>query len=37
MNESVQKAGLPKIPGCIEHASSIWSTMQEAQNRRIYL
>ena len=33
IDESVQKAGLPKIPGCIEHTYFIWSTIQEAKNK----
>ena len=31
INESVQKAGIPGIPGCVEHATSIWDTIQEAK------
>ena len=31
INESVQKAGIPGIPGCVEHASSIWDIIQEAK------
>ena len=27
INESVQKAGIPGIPGCIEHAFSIWGVI----------
>ena len=32
VNESVQKAGLPGIPGCIEHAYSIWEAIQNAKS-----
>ena len=32
INESIQKAGFQKMPSCIEHAYSIWSTTQEAKN-----
>ena len=31
IDESVQKAGIPGIPGCVEHAASIWDTIQEAK------
>ena len=31
VDESVQKAGLPGIPGCIEHAFTIWDAIQEAK------
>ena len=31
MNGSVQKVGIPGIPGCIEHAYSIWDIIQEAK------
>ena len=31
IDESIQKAGVPGIPGCIEHAFSIWDTIQEAK------
>lgn len=34
INESAQEAGLPKIPGCVEHAYSIWSKIQETENRK---
>ena len=33
INESVQKAGVPGIPGCIEHAYSIWDIIQEAKKK----
>ena len=29
--ESVQKAGIPGIPGCIEHVSTIWEAIQQAK------
>ena len=31
IDESVQKAGIPGIPGCIEHAYTIWNTIQETK------
>ena len=34
INESAQEAGFPKIPGCVEHAYSIWSKIQETENRK---
>ena len=34
MDESVQKAGVPRIPGCIEHAFTIWGAIQEAKKTK---
>ena len=34
VDESVQKAGIPGIPGCIEHAFSIWDAIQEAKKTK---
>ena len=34
INESNQKAGLPGIPGCVEHAYSIWNEIQEAKRSK---
>ena len=34
INESVQKAGIPGIPGCVEHAATIWDTIQEAKKTK---
>ena len=34
MNESVQKAGIPGIPGCIEHAFAIWESIQHAKKQK---
>ena len=34
VNESVQKAGIPGIPGCIEHAYGIWDDLQEAKKKK---
>ena len=34
IDESVQKAGIPGVPGCIEHASSIWNSIQEAKREK---
>ena len=31
VDESVQKAGVPGIPGCIQHAFTIWDAIQEAK------
>ena len=31
VDESVQKAGIPGIPGCVEHAFGIWDSIQEAK------
>ena len=31
INESTQKAGIPGIPGCVEHAYSIWDAIQKAK------
>lgn len=37
IDESVQKAGIPGIPGCIEHAFSIWDVIQEAKTDNLDL
>ena len=34
VNESVQKAGIPGIPGCIEHAFAIWESIQHAKKQK---
>ncbi|XP_012941474.1 uncharacterized protein LOC106012602 [Aplysia californica] len=34
VDETVQKAGVPGIPGCIEHAFTIWDTIQEAKKNK---
>ena len=34
VDESVQKAGVPGIPGCVEHAYTIWDTIQRAKNEK---
>ena len=34
IDESVQKAGVPGIPGCIEHAYTIWDNIQEAKKTK---
>ena len=31
VDKSVQKAGIPGIPGCVEHAFSIWDEIQKAK------
>ena len=34
INEEVQKAGIPSLPGCIEHAFSIWDQIQEVKEKK---
>ncbi|KAI8498014.1 hypothetical protein Bbelb_239580 [Branchiostoma belcheri] len=34
VNTSVQKAGVPGFPGCLEHSSMIWHTIQTAKKSR---
>ena len=34
VDESVQKAGIPGIPGCVEHAYSIWDEIQKAKQNK---
>ena len=34
INEEVQKAGIPSLPGCIEHAFSIWDKIQEVKEKK---
>ena len=34
VDESVQKAGIPGIPGCVEHAFSIWEEIQDAKKNK---
>ena len=34
INTSVQKAGIPGFPGCLEHTSIIWHTIQECKKLR---
>lgn len=34
VDEEVQKAGLPGIPGCVEHAFSIWEEIQRAKQEK---
>ena len=34
---SVQKGGIPGIPGCIEHASMIWEAIQSAKRGQLSL
>ena len=34
VDKSVQKARIPGIPGCIEHASMIWDAVQELKNTK---
>ena len=34
VNTSVQKAGIPGFPGCLEHSSMIWHTIQEAKRQK---
>ena len=37
VDESVQKAGIPGIPGCIEHAYTIWDAIQQAKKDKLDL
>ena len=37
VDTSVQKAGLPGFPGCLEHCSMIWHTIQEAKRLKLDL
>ncbi|XP_014768063.1 uncharacterized protein LOC106867650 [Octopus bimaculoides] len=34
VDESVQKAGIPGIPGCVEHCFSIWKAIQDAKQKK---
>ena len=34
---SVQKGGIPGVPGCIEHTSMIWEAIQRAKRNRLSL
>lgn len=34
VDESVQKAGIPGIPGCTEHAFTLWDAIQEAKKNK---
>ena len=34
---SIQKGGVPGVPGCIEHSSLIWEAIQRAKRRRLSL
>ena len=34
VDTSVQKAGVPGFPGCVEHCSMIWNTIQEAKAKK---
>ena len=36
VNTSIQKVGVPGVPGCIEH-SMIWEAIQRAKRRRLSL
>ena len=37
VDTSVQKGGVPGIPGCLEHASMIWEAIQRAKTNRLDL
>ena len=37
VDESVQKAGIPGIPGCIEHAYTIWDAIKQAKKDKLDL
>ena len=34
VDKSVQKAGIPGVPGCVEHASMIWDQIQFAKSNK---
>ena len=34
IDETVQKAGIPGVPGCIEHATMIWDSLQNAKHEK---
>ena len=34
MDVSVQKGGIPGVPGCLEHATMIWDSIQKAKSNR---
>ena len=34
IDSTIQKAGIPGFPGCIEHSSMIWHTIQKAKERK---
>ena len=34
IDETVQKAGLPGTPGCIEHVNTIWESIQDAKREK---
>ena len=34
INTSVQKAGIPGFPGCLEHAQMIWNSLMSAKRER---
>ena len=37
VDTSIQKGGVPVVPGCIEHSSMIWEAIQRAERRRLSL
>ena len=37
INESIQKAGLPGTPGCVEHSNMIWESIQNAKKDNLNL
>ena len=37
VNASVQKGGVPGVPGCIEHTTMIWEAIQRAKRNRLSL
>merc|ERR1712240_820684 len=34
LDVSVQKGGIPGVPGCLEHATMIWDSIQKAKSNR---
>ena len=34
VDESVMKAGIPQIPGCVEHTYTIWEEIRSAKEKK---
>ena len=34
INTSIQKAGIPGFPGCIEHTTMLWNRIKMAKNNK---
>ena len=37
INTSIQKAGVPGFPGCIEHTTMLWDRIKKAKNNKTEL